>query len=162
MSNLGGYAAVVCAFGLMVCGVAGAQVSSAPATVAVVATAPAAAPDMTAARVFVLEDMPARKTATGGESRDSLKGMLVTGESVSVHESVLPVGAVPRPLHKIQHSEVVSVLEGTVEFQHDGKAERVGPGGVIYVAFGTVHAMKNVGSVPARYVVVAIGGDVKR
>ena len=55
--------------------------------------------------------------------------------------------------------------EGELEFQHevDGKvvAERVGPGGVIYVAFGTNHAVKNVGAVPAKYFVMAIGGDAK-
>ena len=55
--------------------------------------------------------------------------------------------------------------EGELEFQHevDGKmmAEKVGPGGVFYMAFGTKHAVKNVGRVPARYFVVAIGGDAK-
>ena len=52
--------------------------------------------------------------------------------------------------------------EGTVQFEHDGKAEEVGPGGVIYVAFGTMHRLRNVGNVPAKYVVIAIGGDTKR
>jgi mannose-6-phosphate isomerase-like protein (cupin superfamily) len=65
----------------------------------------------------------------------------------------------------IQHSEFVCIREGELEFQHevDGeiKAERAGPGGVFYVAFGTRHLVKNVGTVPARYFVVAIGGDAK-
>jgi mannose-6-phosphate isomerase-like protein (cupin superfamily) len=35
----------------------------------------------------------------------------------------------------------------------------VAAGGVIYVAYGTRHTVKNVGNGPARYFVVAIGGD---
>jgi mannose-6-phosphate isomerase-like protein (cupin superfamily) len=35
-------------------------------------------------------------------------------------------------------------------------------GSIIYVAFGTLHAVKNVGAGPARYVVIQIGGDTKK
>jgi mannose-6-phosphate isomerase-like protein (cupin superfamily) len=65
----------------------------------------------------------------------------------------------------IQHSEFILVREGELEFQHEvtGQmvAEKVGPGGVVYVAYGTRHTAKNVGTVPAKYFVVAIGGDAK-
>jgi quercetin dioxygenase-like cupin family protein len=94
--------------------------------------------------------------------RQITQGLLASGEAVSLHESVQPAGAVPSPLHVIQHSEFVVVLEGTVEFDHDGKTERVGPGDVMYVAFGTRHRMKNVGDTPAKYLVMAVGGDVKK
>ena len=123
-------------------------------------TAPVAA--LTESRVFVLEQMPVRKMANGGESRDVMHGALATGEVVGVHESVQPAGATPGPLHTIQHSELITVLEGTVTFEHDGKEEKVGPGGVIYVAMGTLHRLKNVGDVPAKYCVVQIGGDTKK
>jgi mannose-6-phosphate isomerase-like protein (cupin superfamily) len=113
-------------------------------------------------RVFVLEEMPVRKTANGGESWDVMHGALATGEVVGVHESEQPAGATPVPLHVIQHSELIVVREGTVGFEHDGKVEKVGPGGVIYVAMGTQHRLKNVGDGPAKYVVIAIGGDVKK
>jgi mannose-6-phosphate isomerase-like protein (cupin superfamily) len=113
-------------------------------------------------RVFVLEEMPVRKMANGGESRDVVHGALVTGEVVGVHESEQPAGATPSPMHAIQHSELIVVREGTVGFEHDGKVERVGPGGVIYVAMGTLHRLKNVGDRPAKYCVVQIGGDTKK
>jgi mannose-6-phosphate isomerase-like protein (cupin superfamily) len=113
-------------------------------------------------QVFLFEQLHANRMANGGESRNVIRGALPTGEAVAIHESVLPVGAAPTTLHKIQHSEFIMVREGTVAFQHDGKSESVGPGGVIYVAFGTLHALKNVGSVPAKYCVVAIGGDIKK
>jgi quercetin dioxygenase-like cupin family protein len=112
--------------------------------------------------VFVLEEMPVRKTANGGESWDVMHGALATGEVVGVHESEQPAGATPVPLHTIQHSELIVVREGTLGFEHDGKVEKVGPGGVIYVAMGTLHRLKNVGDGPAKYVVVAVGGDVKK
>lgn len=113
-------------------------------------------------QVFPFDEMPVRKMANGGESRDVVRVELVTGETVGVHESVLPVGSVPNPQHKIQHSELIMVQEGTVEFQHGDKADRVAAGGVIYVALGTMHTLKNVGDVPAKYFVVAIGGDMKK
>jgi quercetin dioxygenase-like cupin family protein len=123
-----------------------------------------AAPDgaLSESQVFVLEQMPVRKMANGGESRDVVHGALATGEVVGVHESVQPVGATPSPLHTIQHSELITVLEGTLEFDHDGKEEKAGPGSVIYVAKGTLHRLKNVGDGPAKYCVVQIGGDTKK
>ena len=117
---------------------------------------------LSSSRAFPLEQMAVRKTANGGESRNIVRGVLKTGEGVALHESVLPVGLSPNAGHAIQHSEFIVVSEGALEFEHDGKSETVGPGGVIYVAYGTFHKVKNVGKVPARYVVVAIGGDTKK
>jgi mannose-6-phosphate isomerase-like protein (cupin superfamily) len=122
----------------------------------------AASSSLTEARVYTVAEMPVRKMANGGESRDVLRGVLPTGEAVGVHESVQVVGAVPNPPHKIDHSEIITVIEGTLSFEHDGKSEKVGPGGVIFVAMGTMHTVKNVGDVPAKYVVVQIGGDTKK
>lgn len=118
-----------------------------------------------AARAIALEKMPVRTMANRGESRDIAHGTLATGETVHLHQSMQVAGAAQSALHAIQHSEFILVREGELEFQHevDGQvvAEKVGPGGVIYVALGTKHAVKNVGSGPARYFVVAIGGDAK-
>ena len=114
------------------------------------------------ARVFPFDQMPVKTMANGGESRGIVQGVLATGESVALHESMQPVGSVPNPAHRIDHSEFIVVREGTLEFEHDGKTETVGPGGVIYVACGTLHRVKNVGDVPAKYVVLAIGGDTGR
>ena len=113
-------------------------------------------------KVYAFDQMAAKTSANGTEGRNMLRGLLATGESVDVHESVQPAGAAPVALHAIQHSELIVVREGELEFEHDGKSEKAGPGDVIYVAFGTVHRVKNVGSVPAKYVVVAIGGDTKK
>ena len=122
----------------------------------------AAAAEMLESRVFAYEGMPVRTMANGGQSRDVVRGELATGEAVAVHESMQPAGMVPNVAHAIDHAEIMMVLEGSLEFQHDGKAERVGPGGVIYIARGTVHRVRNVGDGVVRYAVIAVGGDVRK
>lgn len=114
------------------------------------------------ARVFDYDQMKARTTPNGTENRFVFNGTLATGEAVGAHESVQPPGTRPFALHKIQHSELIVIQQGTVEFEHDGKAERAGPGSILYVALGTMHAIKNVGDGPAKYVVIQIGGDTKK
>jgi mannose-6-phosphate isomerase-like protein (cupin superfamily) len=154
MKKLGGYALSIACVALAAMGTmtAMAQEAQTPAQDAV----------LSSSRVFPLEQMAVRKMANGGESRSIVHGVLKTGEGVALHESTLPAGLSPNAGHAIQHSEFIVVNEGTLEFDHDGRTETVGPGGVIYVAYGTFHKVKNVGKVPARYVVVAIGGDTKK
>lgn len=113
-------------------------------------------------KVYPFDQLPVRKMANGGESRDVLHGMLPTGEAVGVHESMQPAGMVPNPAHAIQHSEIIMVMEGTLEFYHDGQVERIGPGGIAFVSFGTVHQVKNVGDGALKYAIVAVGGDIKK
>jgi mannose-6-phosphate isomerase-like protein (cupin superfamily) len=126
---------------------------------------PGASGTIGAARAIGFDQMAVRTMANGGESRDIARGTLATGETVNLHQSMQVVGAAPNPPHVIQHSEFICVREGELEFQHEvaGQmvSEKVGPGGVIYVAFGTRHTVRNVGSVPAKYFVIAIGGDAK-
>jgi mannose-6-phosphate isomerase-like protein (cupin superfamily) len=112
-------------------------------------------------RVYTLEQMPVRKMANGGESRDVLRGTLTTGEVIGVHESQQPAGMKPNTPHTIQHTEVMVVIEGTLAFEHDSKSEKVGPGGVIFVASGTLHTVRNAGEGVAKYCVVQVGGDTK-
>jgi mannose-6-phosphate isomerase-like protein (cupin superfamily) len=117
---------------------------------------------LASSRVFAYEQMPVKTSPNGAEGRVVASGTLATGEAVRVHETMQPVGMVPNPAHANQHSELIVVQQGTLEFQHDGKIERAGTGGIIYVALGTTHAVKNVGDVPAKYVVIQIGGDAKK
>ncbi len=114
------------------------------------------------ARVFPYDAMTAKTAPNGAVGRNVFSGTLATGEALGVHETMQPAGTVPNPAHRIQHSEVIVVQEGTLEFEHDGKAERADAGSIIYVAYGTLHTVKNIGSGPAKYVVVQIGGDTKK
>jgi mannose-6-phosphate isomerase-like protein (cupin superfamily) len=114
------------------------------------------------AKVYPLDQLPVHTMPNGGQVWSILQGTLPTGEAIAVHESEQPAGAVPNPPHRIEHSEVIVVQQGTLEFQHDGKSEKVGAGGVIFVAYGTLHTVKNAGDGPARYTVMQIGGDTRK
>lgn len=122
---------------------------------------PDAAGVLSHSRVYPVDQMPVRKMANGGESRDVLRGTLTTGEVIAIHESQQPAGMTPNTPHTIQHTELMVVVEGTLAFEHDGKLEKVGPGGIIFVASGTLHTVRNIGDGPAKYCVVQMGGDTK-
>ena len=111
-------------------------------------------------KVFSMAAVTATKNANGSERKSVLDGKLATGEVVAMHESWAPEGTVVVP-HKISHSEILVVLEGTMAFEHDGKVDKAEAGDVVYVAYGTTHAVKNGGSGTLRFMVVAVGGDVK-
>ena len=114
---------------------------------------------LAASRVFAYDEMPAKTSPSGAVSRRAFTGTLATGEAISVHETMQPAGTAPNPAHRIQHSELILVEEGTLDYTHDGKTERAGTGSIIYVALGTLHSVRNVGDGPAKYVVFQIGGD---
>jgi quercetin dioxygenase-like cupin family protein len=118
--------------------------------------------DLAASTVIDVASQPVTHNPNGSERRDVVKsGKLATGEPVHIHESMQPAGTQPAPAHAIRHSEFILVTEGTLEITHDGRTERANAGSVIYVAYGTMHQVKNVGSGPAKYTVIAIGGDAK-
>ena len=49
------------------------------------------------------------------------------------------------PRHTHPGEEIIYVLEGTLEYQIDGKSTRVKAGDVLFVPAGTIHSAKNVG-----------------
>jgi uncharacterized cupin superfamily protein len=112
---------------------------------------------LSTSQTYPFDQLPVKKNANGGISRAVVTGVLATGESVEVHETMLPPGQMPHPPHKHRNSEFVMIREGEVEFYHDGKTERVGPGGIMFNASNQMHGMKNIGTVDAQYFVVAIG-----
>ncbi len=112
-------------------------------------------------RVFHFDSLPARTNPNGSETRNVVHGELATGEHVAVHESVQPPGVPANPAHRIEHTELICVREGTLEFHHDDTTERASAGDILLVAKGTMHSVRNPGAGPASYFVVAIGGDVQ-
>jgi len=131
-----------------------------PGDVMAVPAPPGSAGDAVLAKSHAVpfEELPVVKTGNG-ETRAVTRGVLATGEAVEIHETLLLPGHMPHPAHKHRHSEFMMVREGTLEFQNEGKPERVGPGGVIFAASNLMHGLKNVGDTPAQYFVIAIGRE---
>ncbi len=122
------------------------------------AQAGAAAPSLpTHSEAFSFDKLPVNSSPNGAATRPVLRGKLPTGETIELHETTLLPEQMPHPPHKHIHTELMLIREGTVEFLMDDKTERIGPGGVAYAASNTLHGLKNVGTIPANYFVIAIG-----
>jgi mannose-6-phosphate isomerase-like protein (cupin superfamily) len=106
--------------------------------------------------MYPFEKLPVR-TPNNAQIRDVLKGKLATGESLEVHETTLPPGGAPHPPHHHVHSEMWLIREGTVELTVNGATSHLGPGSVGFVHSNDEHGIKNTGTTPATYFVVAIG-----
>lgn len=137
------------ALGLVSAGFAGAQSEDSASTL------PAHA------RVFLFDQLPVTYSSGGAATRPVLHGKLPTGEIIELHETTLLPGQMPHPAHRHVHTELMLVREGTLEFILEGKSEHFGPGGVAYAASGEFHGLRNAGTVPANYFVIAIGTDPK-
>ena len=109
--------------------------------------------------VYSFEKLPVTQSSGGAATRPVLHGKLPTGETVELHETTLMPGQMPHPAHRHVHTELMLIREGTVEFILEGKSEQLGPGGVAYAASGELHGLKNSGTVPSNYFVIAIGAE---
>jgi quercetin dioxygenase-like cupin family protein len=125
-----------------------------PAILRPTVSAPQEAPMPSATYPF--DKLPIRKP-NNLQIRDVLKGKLATGESLEVHETTLPPGGMPHPPHRHVHSEMWLIREGTVELSINGTRNVLGPGAVGFVQSNDEHGIKNVGTLPASYFVVAVG-----
>ena len=97
------------------------------------------------------------KIANGAEIRPVLKGKLATAESLEVHETTLSPGGIPHAAHHHEHSEMWLIREGTVQLTSNGTSHVIGRGSVGFVHSNDEHGIKNVGTTPATYFVVAVG-----
>ena len=107
--------------------------------------------------VFPYDQLPVTRLPNGGTMRKVISGVLVTGEYIEIHESMLPPGKMPHPPHRHRNSEILFIREGKLIFLNNGNPEPVGPGGVVFTASNVLHGLKNIGDTPATYFVIAIG-----
>src|SRR5579864_3165198 len=105
---------------------------------------------------FAFESMPVQESGHA-QIRKIMKGKLATGEHIEAHETTLPPNGSPHPPHHHVHSEMWLIREGTVELTINGATHRLGPGGLGFVHSNEEHGIKNVGTGPSTYFVVAIG-----
>jgi quercetin dioxygenase-like cupin family protein len=114
-------------------------------------------PRLAHSNIFAFDRLPAISAANGVVTREVLRGVLVTGEYVEVHETRLPGGEMPHPPHRHTHSEFLLIRDGALRVESDGRTSLVHAGDVVFTASAVLHGLKNVGDVPANYFVVAVG-----
>lgn len=113
----------------------------------------------TESTTFAFDKLQVIRSPNGTATRPVLRGVTPTGEIIELHETTLTAGQTPHPPHKHLHTELMLIREGTVEFIMGDRSEQVGPGGVCYAASNTMHGLKNTGTTPANYFVIAIGTE---
>ncbi len=102
------------------------------------------------------EDLPVQ-SGDGHTARRILEGKTHSGYGIEMHETDLAPGAMPHAAHHHVHEEVFLVREGALEVTITGRASRLGPGSVAYVASNDEHAIRNPGPTHAQYFVIALG-----
>ncbi len=110
--------------------------------------------------VFRANELPLKPSATGS-SQAVVHGALPTGEGIEMHNTVLDAGHEPHPPHQHPHAEFLFLKEGNVDWLIDGKRQPATAGDILYAAPGVLHGLRNVGTTPAKYFVLAIGANLK-
>jgi quercetin dioxygenase-like cupin family protein len=90
-------------------------------------------------------------------SRSILEGTTHSNDHMEVHETTLAPGSSPHPPHKHPHEELFLMMNGTLAVTIAGKTTEIGPGSAAFVHSDELHGVRNPGTTPAQYFVVAIG-----
>lgn len=86
-----------------------------------------------------------------GDRRDVARQPTRTLTEFECHISTLNAGLPSHPPHVHPQEELIILNEGTLEVFINGATERIGPGSAFFFASYDSHAVRNVGSTPARY-----------
>ena len=103
--------------------------------------------------IFDWNSFVAKPNKTGAV-RTVVQQPTATLDELEIHITTLNPGETPHAPHQHPDEELLIVKEGTVESLNNGELKRLGPGSVIFQAANQLHAIKNVGSVPATYHVI--------
>jgi quercetin dioxygenase-like cupin family protein len=105
-------------------------------------------------------DLPVKTNPeTHTESRQVFRGETHGGFEIACHMTKLQPGMAPHPPHKHLNEEIFFLREGTMELTVEGRANRIGPGSVFYIASNEMHGARNVGDVPAQYFILELDGQ---
>ena len=124
------------------------------AAVSALAADPSTTPIASFAKPF---DELAAKQNGANTSRAILDGTTHSNDHMEVHETTLAPGSSPHPPHTHVHEELFLIMQGTLAVTIAGKTTEIGPGSAAFIHSGELHGIRNSGTTPAQYFVVAIG-----
>jgi mannose-6-phosphate isomerase-like protein (cupin superfamily) len=108
--------------------------------------------------VFSFDQAPMHVANNNAQVRLIMRGKLATSEGIEVHQTTLPPGRAPTATtHHHPHSEIWLIPEGTIERTVADKRYRLEPGSVGFVRSNEEHGIRNVGTTPGMYFLVAVG-----
>lgn len=91
-----------------------------------------------------------------------LLGAEATGGTFSMVTATLDPGQGPPPHRHLDRDEYFYVLDGTYALSVDGRESMIGPGTLVFVPRGTVHAFHNAGTAAGRLLEWTIPGENSR
>jgi quercetin dioxygenase-like cupin family protein len=91
--------------------------------------------------------------------RPVFNGETHTGFALEMHITELAPGESPHPPHRHVHEEMMCVQRGMLDTTVNGKTTRLTPGSVFYIYSNDEHGIRNPGTEPVQYFVIALGGD---
>jgi mannose-6-phosphate isomerase-like protein (cupin superfamily) len=109
-------------------------------------------------KAFRFEDLPVRESPPV-RIYQVFTGTTHSGYMIDMHETDLAPGQAPHDSHHHVHEELILIREGLVEFNIAGQKTQLGPGSCAYIASNQDHGLRNVGTIPAQYFVLALGQD---
>jgi XRE family transcriptional regulator, regulator of sulfur utilization len=112
-----------------------------------------AQPAALSSQVFDWTALAAHATKTGAR-REVVRAPTATLDELEMHITTLNPGETSHAPHQHPAEELLIVKEGTVESLLNGQQRRIGPGSIVFQASNELHAIRNVGSVPATYHVI--------
>jgi quercetin dioxygenase-like cupin family protein len=99
------------------------------------------------------------KTTESGSVRSFYNGPTTTLKNLDVHVTTLNPGGAPHSPHKHPNEEMLIVKSGAIEALINGEWKKVGPGGIVFLASGIFHGVRNAGTEPAVYHVIGFRTD---
>ena len=109
---------------------------------------------MLTSAIYAWDSIPVKTTASGSV-RSFFSGPTPTLKNLEVHVTTLNPGQAPHNPHRHGHEELLIIKQGNVEALIDGKWQPAGPGSVIFLASNQLHGIRNAGTMPAVYHVIA-------
>src|SRR5271155_4027772 len=107
--------------------------------------------------IYKFDDLSVQKEASA-TFRPILDGLTRSGHQIEVREVFLLPGSAPHHGHRHQQEVLFMVSEGELQVSVAGKVVNLGPGSAAFVASGDEHDIQNVGTRPAQYFEVILGG----